>query len=79
MQIYSLLKTIDSIFDSTPITAAITGSPVWGLAVIAADQLLDVPKLKNIPKSFRDLADENNKVKKSPVAMLFKVSKKNNA
>jgi len=62
---------------SIAIAAAITGNPVWGLAVIAADQLLDVPKLKNIPKSFRDLADENNKVKKSPVGMLFKVSKKN--
>lgn len=33
------------------------------MATIAADQLLDVPKLKDIPKSIRELADENNRVK----------------
>lgn len=59
------------------VTAAVTGMPVWGLAAIAADQLLDAPKLKDIPKSIRDLADETNKVNKSPVGILFKVSKKN--
>lgn len=59
------------------VTAAVTGIPVWGMATIAADQMLDVPKLKNIPKSIRDLADENNKLKKSPVGMLFNIQKKN--
>ncbi len=41
-----------------------------------AGQLLDAPKLKDIPQSIRSLADESNKVKKSPVGMLFNVSKK---
>lgn len=59
------------------VAAAVTGTPVWGLATIAADQMLDVPKLKDIPKSIRDLADENNKLKKSPVGMLFNIQKKN--
>ena len=59
------------------VTAAVTSMPVWGLAAIAADQLLDAPKLKDIPQSIRDLADENNKIHKSPVGMLFSVSKKN--
>lgn len=58
------------------VTAAVTGTPVWGLATIAADQLLEVPKLKDIPQSIRDLADENNKIKKSPVGMLFNIHKK---
>lgn len=58
------------------VTAAATSNPVWGIAAIAADQLLDAPKLKNIPQSFRELADESNKVKKSPVGMLFDISKK---
>lgn len=62
---------------SLAVAAAVTGMPVWGLAAIASDQLLDAPKLKNIPQSIRDLADESNKVKKSPVGMLFSVSKKN--
>lgn len=55
------------------VTAAVTGIPVWGMATIAADQMMDVPKLKDIPKSIRDLADENNKLKKSPVGMLFNI------
>ena len=62
---------------SLEVTAAVTGIPVWGMATIAADQLLDVPKLKDIPQSIRDLADENNKLNKSPVGMLFDISKKN--
>jgi len=57
------------------VTAAATGMPFYGLATIAADQLLDIPKLKDIPKSIRELADETNKVKKSPVGMLFNISK----
>jgi hypothetical protein len=65
------------VMGSLGVTAAVTGMPVWGLAAIAADQMLDAPKLKDIPQSIRDLADESNKVKKSPVGMLFSVSKKN--
>jgi hypothetical protein len=59
------------------ITAIATGVPVWGLAAIAADQLLDAPKLKQIPQSIRNLVAENNKFNKSSVGMLFSVSKKN--
>ena len=57
------------------IGAALTGTPTWGLAVLAADQLLDAPKLREIPERFRDLVDQNKQVKQSPVGMLFKVSK----
>lgn len=62
---------------SLEVAAAVTGTPVWGLATIAADQMFDVPKLKDIPKSIRDLAEENKKVKKSPVGLLFDIHKKN--
>ena len=58
------------------VTAAVTGLPVWGMATIAADQLLDVPKLKDIPQSIRDLSDDNTKLKKSPVGMLFNIREK---
>jgi len=57
------------------VAAAATGLPVWGLATIAANQLLDVPKLKDIPKSIRDLATESEKLHRSPVGMLFSYSK----
>ena len=59
------------------VAAAIIGTPIWGIAAFTVDQLLDVPKLKDIPQSIRDLADEANKVKKSPVGILFNISKKN--
>ncbi len=65
------------VMGSLEVTAAAIGMPVWGLAGFAADQLLDAPKLKDIPKSFRDLADESNRIQKSPVGMLFNVRKKN--
>lgn len=56
-------------------TAAATGTPVWGLAALAADQLLKAPKLRDIPKSIKDLAEETGKLKRSPVGMLFTYSK----
>jgi len=62
---------------SLEVAAAVTGTPVWGMATIAADQMFDVPKLKDIPKSIRELAEENQKVKKSPVGLLFDIHKKN--
>lgn len=57
-------------------TAAATGAPVWGLAALAADQLLRAPKLRDIPQSIRELAAETTKVKRSPVGMLFRLSKR---
>lgn len=60
---------------SLAVTAAATGLPVWGLAAIAADQLLDAPKLKHIPKSITELAKEAQRVKQSPVGMLFRYAK----
>jgi len=60
------------------ISAAATGMPVWGLAAIAADQLLDAPKLKDIPKSIKDLAKESNDLRQSPVGMFFKIKERLN-
>lgn len=61
---------------SLAVTAAATGAPVWGLAALAADQLLRAPKLRDIPQSIRELAAETAKVKRSPVGMLFRLSKR---
>ncbi|MGQ7957096.1 hypothetical protein ACUTAF_05140 [Pseudomonas sp. SP16.1] len=55
-------------------TAAATGTPVWGLAALAADQLLKAPKLREIPKSIKDLVQETQQLKRSPVGLLFKYS-----
>jgi hypothetical protein len=61
---------------SLAVTAAATGLPVWGLAAIVADQLLNAPKLKDIPNSVRKLAEESQQLKLSPVGMLFKLKNK---
>ncbi len=58
------------------VTAAATGLPVWGLATIAANQVFDFPKLKDIPASIKELAEESRKLKQSPVGMLFTYAKK---
>jgi hypothetical protein len=57
------------------VTAAATGYPVWALAAYAADQLLGAPRLKDIPESIRKLALESQKLKQSPVGLLFKYSR----
>lgn len=59
---------------SLAVTAAATGAPVWGLAALAADQVLKAPKLRDLPQSIKDLAIENAKLKRSPVGMLFRLS-----
>ncbi len=59
---------------SLAITAAATGMPIWGLAALAADQLLEAPKLKDIPSSIKSLAEENQKLERSPVGILFNSS-----
>nr|MBC8374402.1 hypothetical protein [FCB group bacterium] len=60
---------------SLAITAAATGLPVWGFAALAADQLLDSPKLKDIPQSMKDLAKQSQEIQKSPLGILFHTKK----
>lgn len=56
------------------IGAALTGTPSWGIGAFIADQLLDAPKLREIPQRYLDLVQENEKVHQSPVGILFKAS-----
>jgi hypothetical protein len=58
------------------VTAAATGTPVWGLAALAADQVFDGPKLRDIPGSIKKLAEETKNLKKSPVGILFRIAEK---
>ncbi|EPG3970000.1 hypothetical protein JH165_001169, partial [Acinetobacter baumannii] len=57
------------------IGAALTGEATWGLGAWIANEVMDAPKLREIPQRFRDLVDQNKQVKQSPVGMLFKASK----
>jgi hypothetical protein len=53
------------------ITAAATGMPLYGLAAIAGNQLLDVPKLKDFPEMIRRLVEDAATIRRSPVGLLF--------
>jgi predicted DNA-binding ribbon-helix-helix protein len=55
--------------------AAATSTPAWGLAALAAEQMLRAPKLREIPSSIKALAKETQELKRSPVGLLFKYSK----
>jgi hypothetical protein len=56
------------------VAAAATGLPTCGIAAYAASELLNAPKLRDIPKSVKELARENRELKRSPVGLLFKYS-----
>lgn len=60
---------------SLEITAALTGTPLFGLLKLGMDQVTDTPKLKDIPQTIKDLKEENDKVQKSPVGMFFNIKK----
>jgi hypothetical protein len=57
---------------SIGVAAAVTGNPVFGVAALAADQVLDAPKLRDIPKRFQHVRNETAARRRSPLALLFK-------
>ena len=54
------------------VAAAATGMPLYGLAALAGNQLLDVPKLKDFPAKIRALIEQHRNVQRSPVGLFFK-------
>jgi hypothetical protein len=58
------------------IAAAATGNAALGITAYAASEILNAPKLREIPKSVKDLAQQDREIKRSPVGLLFKYSNK---
>ncbi len=58
------------------VAAAATGTPLFGLAALAANQFVDVPKIKELPGKYKQIIEEDQKVNRSPVGLLFSYSKK---
>jgi hypothetical protein len=56
--------------------ASALGVPGVSLIGAAMDQAMDVPKAKDIPKRYRALVEEKNKLNKSAVGLMFSASKK---
>lgn len=57
---------------SIEIGAALAGTPAMGLAALGVDQLLDGPKLKELPSRFRELRIAQAQHAKSPMGIFFK-------
>jgi hypothetical protein len=55
--------------------ASACGVPVVSVIGAALDQVVDIPKMKDVPKRIRTLKEEGDKLKSSAVGMLFNVSK----
>ncbi|MBN7760249.1 hypothetical protein R2G56_09645 [Nitratireductor aquimarinus] len=53
------------------IAAIATGMPVFEAAAFAANQILDAPKLKEIPERFMNIKNAHRELKKSPMGLLF--------
>lgn len=60
---------------SLAVAAAATGTEALGLAALAAEELIDAPKLRDIPQSAMKLVREGRALKKSPVGLLFRCSR----
>jgi len=53
------------------VAAIATGTPAFGAAAFAINQVVDAPKLKEIPERFRNLRDAHTELKKSPMGLFF--------
>jgi hypothetical protein len=54
------------------VASIITGTPTFGAASFAVNQLVDVPRLRNIPERFRELKNAHLELKKSPMGLFFR-------
>ena len=57
------------------IASACIGTPLFGGAAFTANQFLDAPKIKDLPKTLEKIKDvnkEKEKTKKSPLGLMFK-------
>lgn len=56
---------------SIDIASIATGTPTFGAASFAVNQLVDAPKLREIPSRFRELKNAHIELKKSPMGLFF--------
>jgi hypothetical protein len=62
------------VMGSLEIASAYTGTPIYGVPTVVLSQLLDAPKLKDLPdsiKTIKQLEKEKQNLKKSPIGLMF--------
>jgi hypothetical protein len=63
---------------SVEIASACTGNMIFGLPSAILSQILDAPKLKDLPKTVENIKHterEKEQLKKSPLGLMFKYNK----
>jgi hypothetical protein len=66
------------VMGSIEIASACTGTPLYGLSTVLLNQLIDAPKIKDLPKSFhkiKDVAKQRKDLERSPIGLIFKYKK----
>ncbi|MFL0101994.1 hypothetical protein [Tenacibaculum maritimum] len=66
------------VMGSVEIASACLGTPLYGLSTVALNQLIDAPKIKDLPKTVQNIKQterEKEQLKKSPLGLMFNYSK----
>lgn len=66
------------VMGSVEIASACIGAPLYGLSTVALNQILDAPKIKDLPKTVKTIKkteQEKEKLKKSPLGLMFSYKK----
>ena len=66
------------VMGSVEIASACIGTPLYGLSTVVLNQVLDAPKLKDLPKTIEEIKEterEKEKIKKSPIGLMFNYRK----
>ena len=66
------------VMGSVEIASACIGTPLYGLSTVALNQIIDAPKIKDLPnsiKGIKELEQQKNNLKKSPLGLMFKYKK----
>ncbi|QNS41710.1 hypothetical protein H0S70_01570 [Chryseobacterium manosquense] len=63
------------VMGSLEIASAYTGTPLYGISTAVLSQIIDAPKLKDLPKTvktIKEIEKEKQNLSKSPVGLMFK-------
>lgn len=66
------------VMGSVEIASACLGTPLYGLSTVALNQLMDAPKIKDLPKTIekmKEMDNERRNLKKSPLGLMFNYKK----
>lgn len=66
------------VMGSVEIASACIGTPLYGLSTVALNQIIDAPKIKDLPKTIEKIKEADNErrnLKKSPLGLMFNYKK----